>query len=43
MVGGFIAQQIIFALATDTLTNRLEEIRSIAELQGGWVFFDLSE
>ena len=43
MVGGFAAQLITFALTVDTLTDRLDEIRSIAEMQGGWVYFDLSE
>ncbi len=43
LAGGFIAQQIIFAITVDVLTDRLDEIRSIAEQQAGWVWFDLRD
>lgn len=41
--GGFVAQLVVFGMTVDVLSARLSEIESIAAMQGGWVWFDLSE
>lgn len=43
LLGLVIAQHIVYGMTINVLTDRIDEIRSIAEMQNGWVFFDLSK